>query len=118
MTRGQRLSPSPLMSNDEPCYAARRRRAQPSTPMGTGLREEPAVSSRQTAPRGMVAPRGMKPQELVFVRRRARFMKTQALLARAFMKHPPPRHFLICQPSSKSIRIPLTQTRPEEIRRV
>ena len=42
-------------------------------------------------------------------------MKTQALLARAFMKHPSSRHFLICQPSSKSIRIPLTQTRPEEI---
>ena len=46
----------------------------------------------------------------------ARFMKTQALLARAFMKHSSSRHFLIWKPSSKTIRIPLTQTRPADIR--
>ena len=80
---GQRLSPSPLMSNDEPCYAARRCRAQPSTLTGTGLREEPAVSSQRRA--GMVAPPGMKPQKSLRLYASARFMKTRVFLARALL---------------------------------
>ena len=83
-SHGQRLSPSPLMSNDEPCYAARRRRRSRARQRVPACAKSPRSAAGRQRRRGMVAPRGMKPQELVFVRRRSFYENASSFGARFY----------------------------------
>ena len=112
-SHGQRLSPSPLMSNDEPCYAARRRRRSRARQRVPACAKSPRSAASATR---HVAPLHETTKELALRRRPALYEKRKLFwrsLCETHSQEHSSHHFLTWQPSPKPFAFPLTQTRPE-----